>query len=62
MIVNQGGFYDPFVSMMQRTVDEQFMHDAHLEMWQVVDSVAEVPRALDEAPEWSTRAVEFASP
>lgn len=62
IIVNQDGFYDPFLSMMQRSVDERFMHDAHLEIWQMVESVADVARALDEAPDWSERAIEFASP
>jgi uncharacterized protein (TIGR00730 family) len=62
VLVNQDGFFDPFLSMMQRSVDERFMHDAHLDMWQVVESVAEVCEALSAAPEWSDRAIEFASP
>lgn len=62
VIVNQGGFYDPFLAMMKRSVDENFMHDAHLGIWQMVDAVADVARALAEAPEWSERAIEFASP
>jgi uncharacterized protein (TIGR00730 family) len=62
IVVNQRGFFDPFLSMMQRSVEERFMHDTHLDIWQVVDAVGEVAAALHAAPEWSERAVEFASP
>jgi uncharacterized protein (TIGR00730 family) len=62
VIVNQRGFFDPFLSMMQRSVDERFMHDTHLEIWQTVESVEDVGIALRDAPEWSERAIEFASP
>jgi uncharacterized protein (TIGR00730 family) len=60
--VNQRGFFDPFLSMMQRSVDERFMHDTHLEIWQTVERVEDVGIALRDAPEWSERAIEFASP
>lgn len=62
VLVNQHGFFDPFLSMMRRSVEERFMHDAHLEIWQTVESVGEVEGALRDAPEWSERAIEFASP
>lgn len=62
IIVNQRGFFDPFLSMMQRSVDERFMHDTHLEIWQTVERVEDVGIALRDAPEWSERAIEFASP
>jgi len=62
VIVNQRGFFDPLFAMLRRSVDERFMHETHLEMWQVVEDVSEVMDALAEAPEWSERAIEFASP
>jgi uncharacterized protein (TIGR00730 family) len=62
ILVNQRGFFDPFLSMMRRSVDERFMHDTHLEIWQTVDAVSDVCEALRDAPEWSERAIEFASP
>jgi uncharacterized protein (TIGR00730 family) len=62
ILVNQAGFFDPFLAMMERSVEERFMHDAHLGMWQVVGAVADVPHALDSSPEWSEEAIEFASP
>ena len=45
VIVNQRGYFDPFISMMERTVDENFMHEAHLELWQTVNTVAAVAAA-----------------
>jgi len=62
VIVNQLGFFEPFVQMMEHSVGQRFMHDAHLDIWQLVDSVADVVAALHDAPEWSERAIEFASP
>ena len=62
VIVNQGGFFEPLFTLLRRSVDERFMHEAHLEMWHAVDHVGEVLSAIDASPEWSDRAVEFASP
>lgn len=62
IIVNQRGFFDDFLAMMQHSVNERFMHDEHLTIWQTVDVVDDVRRALRDAPEWSDRAIEFASP
>jgi hypothetical protein len=33
----------------------------HLAMWQIVDSAAAVPAALENAPPWSTESSEFAT-
>lgn len=62
ILVNQGGFFDSFAAMMRRSVDEKFMHEAHLDIWQFVESVEEVASAIHDAPVWSERAIEFASP
>lgn len=62
IIVNQRDFFGPFLAMMQRSVDERFMHDAHLEIWTTVDSAADVTAALHAPGEWSENAIEFASP
>lgn len=62
ILVNQRGFFDPFLALMQRSVEERFMHDQHLDIWQVVKDVGDVARAIHEAPIWSENAIEFASP
>jgi hypothetical protein len=37
------------------------MDGRHLDMWQVVDTPEDVPRALDTAPFWPPNAREFAA-
>ena len=32
-IVNQGGFYDPLLALLDRCVDERFMDERHRSMW-----------------------------
>lgn len=62
VIVNQGGFFDPLFALLRRSVEERFMHEAHLEMWRAVDHVRDVPTAIHGSAEWPDHAVEFASP
>lgn len=62
VIVNQAGFFEPLFSLLRRSVDERFMHEAHLEMWHAVEHVGEVLAAIHAAPKWSENAIEFASP
>lgn len=61
VIVNQGGFYDPLFRLMQSSVDERFMSEAHLEMWQAVSAVEHVLPALAAAPHWPEDAIGFAT-
>lgn len=61
VIVNQGGFYDPLFRLLQSSVDERFMSEAHLEMWQAVSSVEHVLPALAVAPHWPEDAIGFAT-
>lgn len=53
IIVNIGGFYDPLVELLERSVRERFLREEHLAMWTVVDTVDEVIAALHSAPPWS---------
>lgn len=62
VIVNQERFFDALIALMNQSVAERFMHPEHLEIWHVVDSVADVAHAIRTSPEWSERAIEFASP
>ncbi len=60
VIVNQSGYYDPLVDMLDRTIDEHFMRREHRAMWSFVSTVEEVIDALDNAPPWSEEARAFA--
>jgi hypothetical protein len=61
VLVNTREFFDPLLSLLFRAVDEHFMDERHLQMWQVVTQPEEVPEALDRAPAWTAEARSFAA-
>ncbi len=61
VLVNTRGFFDSFQDFMARTVEERFMDERHLLMWQIVATPEEVPQALAQAPAWSAEARSFAA-
>ncbi|HPG25104.1 MAG TPA: TIGR00730 family Rossman fold protein [Myxococcota bacterium] len=61
VIVNQAGFYDPLFTLLGRSVEERFMHDAHLAMWHAVDRVEDVLSAIEAAAPWPEDAIGFAT-
>ena len=60
IIVNIDGFYDPLITMLQSTVDEQFMRPEHLNMWHVVNTVEEVLPMLRSIDPWPLNAISYA--
>ena len=62
VIVNIRGYFDPCLAMLERCISERFMDERHAAMWHVVDSVAEVPRAIAAAPAWDQSHAAFAVP
>jgi uncharacterized protein (TIGR00730 family) len=61
VLVNTREFFDPLLNLLSRAVDEHFMDERHLQMWQVVAQPEEVPEALDRAPAWTAEARSFAA-
>jgi uncharacterized protein (TIGR00730 family) len=61
LLVNTRGFFTPLLEVLARAVEERFMDQRHLLMWQVVATPEEVPAALARAPAWSAEARAFAS-
>src|ERR1700726_5341841 len=61
VLVNTREFFDPLLNLLSRAVDERFMDERHLQMWQVVAQPEEVPEALDRAPAWTAEARSFAA-
>jgi len=59
--VNTRGFFTPLLELLASAVEERFMDQRHLLMWQVVATPDEVPAALANAPAWSPEARAFAS-
>lgn len=60
IILNVDGFYDPFKEMLEKCVDEKFMDDKHLEMWQFVDDFKDVIPSIRNAKPWNSDALKFA--
>jgi len=61
VLVNTRGFFTPLIEQLARAVEESFMDQRHLLMWQVVATPEEVPAALASAPAWSAEARAFAA-
>jgi len=61
VLVNTRGFFTPLIEQLARAVEESFMDQRHLLMWQVVATPEEVPAALASAPAWSADARAFAA-
>lgn len=61
VLVNQRGYFDPLIAMLERAAAENFMADKHLQMWTVVDEPEDVPAAIADAPAWDADARRFAN-
>lgn len=61
VILNQNGFYDPLLRLLESSVNERFMNEQHLDIWQSVDRVDEILPAIEAAEPWPENAVEFAT-
>jgi len=61
VIVNTGGYYDPLLEQFARAIDGRFMDARHGAMWQVVAEPEEVVQALETAPGWDSRSIDFAA-
>jgi uncharacterized protein (TIGR00730 family) len=60
VILNTKGYYEPLRLMLERCVEERFMHPKHLEMYTFVNSPEDVISALRNAPAWEDGAIRFA--
>jgi uncharacterized protein (TIGR00730 family) len=62
VILNQGGFYDPLLALLERAIRERFMDARHAVMWQAVSRPEDVLPAIEGAPRWFDNARDFAVP
>lgn len=53
IMVNTRGYFDTLRTLLELCVKEHFMHEAHNDMWTMVDAPADVPGAIAEAGDWS---------
>lgn len=61
VLVNTHGFFDSLTRLLTLCVQEHFMDERHLQMWQIVEEPEQVPSALEAAPAWSAEARSFAA-
>src|SRR5688500_14388461 len=61
VLLNTRNYFAPLVELLKHAVEERFMGERHLEMWQVVAEPEEIPHALTTAPPGSESAREFAA-
>jgi uncharacterized protein (TIGR00730 family) len=62
VILNQDGFYDPLLQLLDRAIQDRFMDPRHGELWTAVTSPDQVVSAMRTAPAWAEDARSFAVP
>lgn len=61
VLINTHAYFDRFVDLLQHSVHEHFMSEAHLDMWSVAQEPEQVLEAMHRARAWSHAAREFAA-
>lgn len=61
VLLNQEGFYDSLIALVDRMVREEFMNPEHRNLWTVVNHASEVVSALKSTPLWDADAVHRAA-
>jgi uncharacterized protein (TIGR00730 family) len=61
ILVNTAGYFDRFAAILQYAVQQRFMSERHLAMWQLVDEPEDIVDALHAAEPWSSEALSFAA-
>ena len=52
VIANAFGFYDPFISQLERQIADRFVGGEYRELWAVASSPADVIALVENFPEW----------
>ena len=60
IIANVKSFFDPCIEMLERCVQEKFMHQKHLQMWHAVERIEKIIPTLRTVPPWNEDALEIA--
>ena len=60
IIINTNNFFNPFLEMLDKMVEEQFMRKIHRNIWQVTERPEEVLEAIRNAPGWDGSAIKYA--
>ena len=60
IIINTNNFFDPFLEMLERMVEEHFMRMVHKDIWTVIEHPSQVLEAIRNAPKWDGSAIKYA--
>ena len=60
IIINTNHFFEPFLEMLERMVQERFMRRLHRDIWTVIEQPEEVLEAVRTAPKWDGSAIKYA--
>ncbi len=61
ILLNFDCYYDPLIKLLDNMEKEKFHRPIHKNMYTVANSIEEVPKALENAPSWSSDAITKAS-
>jgi hypothetical protein len=61
VILNTDGFYDHLRLLLEKMIDEKFMRTEHHAIWSFVNRPDEVLPAIERAPRWDSKAIDFAA-
>ncbi len=61
-VVDVRGYFEPLLSMLDRTVEEGFMDQRHRGLWCVAKSAEDTLDAIERAPAWQTGSLGWAVP
>lgn len=60
IIINTNQFFDPFLEMLRKMVEEQFMREIHQDIWQVIEDPEDVVKAIEHSPVWDGSSIKYA--
>jgi uncharacterized protein (TIGR00730 family) len=60
IIINTNQFFDPFLDLLRKMVEEKFMREIHQDIWQVIEDPMDVVKAIEKSPVWDGSAIKYA--
>ena len=61
IIINYDGFYNELISLFDKMINEKFLRPEHRNIWTVIENPEELINAINNTPEWSSNAINFAA-
>jgi uncharacterized protein (TIGR00730 family) len=60
IIINTNRFFDPFLDLLRKMVEERFMRVIHQDIWNVIEDPVKVVEAIEHSPAWDGSAIKYA--